>query len=149
MFTPRQRADIRSDLLAYAVEDSRISGTAITGSAAAGREDEWSDVDLAFGVSDAAGLPDVLADWTSWMYKRHCALHHVDVTAGAWIYRVFLVPGALQVDLAFAPATEFRALAPTFRLVSGEAREPRHIGEPPSDVLIGMGWLHAVHARSS
>src|SRR5665213_1487086 len=115
MFTPQERDRLRTDLLGHAVSDGRISGAAITGSAAAGREDRWSDIDLAFGVIDAAELPNALSDWTAYMYDRHLALHHLDVKSGAWIYRVFLLPSTLQIDLAFVPAAEFRALAPTFR----------------------------------
>ena len=123
MFTPEQRASLRSDLLKFAAGDRRISGTAITGSVAADREDRWSDIDLAFAVADEVSMPDVLSDWTAHMYDRHDALHHLDVRSGAWIYRVFLLRSTLQVDLAFVPATEFRALAPSFRLVSGQANE--------------------------
>ena len=68
MFTSEERDRLRSDLLEYAAKDQRISGAAITGSAAAAREDRWSDIDLAFGVSDAAELPNVLSDWTAHMY---------------------------------------------------------------------------------
>ena len=148
-FSAEQRARLRADLLEYAARDRRISGAAITGSAAAGAEDEWSDIDLALGVADSARLPDVLSDWTEHMYGQRFALHHVDVAFGAWIYRVFLLPGALQVDLAFAPAAEFRALAPSFRLMFGEASEPRHLQPPQPATLIGLAWLHALHARSS
>lgn len=149
MFTPQVRASLRSDLVEFARQDARIAAGAITGSVAAGREDEWSDVDLAFGVADAAEMPNVLADWTARMYQRHSAIHHFDVKAGAWIYRVFLLASTLQVDLAFVSASEFRALAPTFRLLFGQANEARH-GAPPSlDDLIGMGLLYALHARSS
>jgi hypothetical protein len=149
MFTPEERDRLRSDLLEHARSDPRISGAAITGSAAAGREDRWSDIDLAFGVSTAAELRDILGDWTTHMYRQHLALHHLDVISGAWVYRVFFLPGTLQVDLAFVPATEFRALAPTFRLMFGEANESRHVPPPPAGDLIGLGWLYALHARSS
>jgi hypothetical protein len=44
---------------------------------------------------------------------------------------------------------EFRALAPTFRLLFGEANEPRHSAAPRPVDLIGMAWLYALHARSS
>jgi hypothetical protein len=148
MFSPEERARVRSGILEYAARDQRISGAAITGSAAAGREDNWSDIDLAFGVGNAAELPNVLADWTAHMYDHHVALHHVDVRTGEWIYRVFLLPSTLQVDLAFVPAAEFRALAPTFRLMSGKANEPRYASVPPHGDIIGLGWLHALHARS-
>lgn len=148
MFTREQRASIRADLLEYAAHDHRVSGAAITGSAAAESEEQWSDIDLAFGLADAADQPAVLSDWTSYMYEKHLALHHLDVTAGAWIYRVFLLPGTLQVDLAFVPAAEFRPLAPTFRLIFGVANEPRHFPPPIPGSIIGLGWLYALHARS-
>jgi len=149
LFSPEQRASLRSGLLQYGEADLRIGGTAITGSAAAEREDRWSDIDLAFAVTDPADLPNVLADWTAHMYEQHQALHHCDVRAGAWIYRVFLLPDTLQVDLAFVPAAEFRALTPAFRLVSGRANEPRHAPPPVLEEIIGLGWLYALHARSS
>lgn len=149
MFTPEERACLRSHLLERAAGDPRLSGAAITGSAAAEREDRWSDIDLAFGVADAAELPNVLSDWTVHMYDRHRALHHLDVKSGAWIYRVFLLPSTLQIDLAFVSATEFRALAPTFRLVSGKAEDSRHIVPPPAADIIGFGWLYAVHAEAA
>ena len=148
MFTPEERDRLRSGLLEYAGRDQRISGAAITGSAAAHREDRWSDVDLAFGVRDAAELPNVLSDWTGHMYQQHLALHHVDVRSGGWIYRVFLLPNTLQVDIAFAPATEFRALAPTFRLMFGEANESKHVPPPLPGNIIGLAWLYALHVRS-
>ena len=148
MFNSEERDRLRSDLLEYAAKDQRISGAAITGSAAAEREDRWSDIDLAFGVSTDAELQNVLSDWTAHMYRHYLALHHLDVRSGGWIYRVFLLPSTLQVDLAFVAATEFRALAPTFRLMFGEANEARHVPPPPTGDVIGLAWLYALHARS-
>ncbi|MBL8294267.1 MAG: hypothetical protein JNN08_20650 [Bryobacterales bacterium] len=148
MFTPEERACLRSNLLEMAHNDQRITGAAITGSAAASREDQWSDVDLAFGVDTAASLPSVLADWTAHIYDRHRAVHHLDVISGPWTYRVFLLPNTLQVDLAFVVDTEFRALAPTFRLMFGKANEPRHASPPQPADIIGLAWLYALHART-
>ncbi len=74
------------------------------------------------------------------MYDQHLALHHLDVKSGAWIYRVFLLPSTLQVDLAFVSGAEFRALAPTFRLMFGRANEPRHPSPPQPLDIIGS-WL--------
>lgn len=93
-------------------------------------------------------MPVVLSDWTTRMVRDHNALHHVDVLSGAWVYRVFLLPNSLQVDLAFAPASEFRALAPTFKLMFGSANPPKHRQPPLPAGIIGMGWLYALHARS-
>ena len=148
MFTPDDRELIRGKLLEFASKDGRISGAAITGSAAVHREDRWSDIDLAFGVRDDAEMSNVIADWTAQMYDEFSALHHLDVRSGAWLYRVFILPNTLQVDLAFVPAEEFRALTPTFQLVFGEAKEPQHVAPPLAEHFIGLGWLYALHARS-
>jgi Streptomycin adenylyltransferase len=149
MFTPEERARLCSELLEFGKADARISGAALTGSLAQDREDEWSDMDLAFGVADTSNIPQILADWTAHLYDAHSVLHHFDVKAGAWTYRVFLFANTLQVDLAFVGADEFRALAPTFRRVFGKPNEPRHHPPPDSTDLIGMGWLYALHVRSA
>jgi hypothetical protein len=148
MFSPEERHRLRTELLEYAATDPRICSAAVTGSAAGAREDRWSDIDLAYAVGNAAELPMVLSEWTERMYSQYRALHHLDVKSGSWTYRVFVLSSTLQVDLAFVPATEFRALAPTFRLVFGEANEPQHVPPPAIESIIGFGWLHALHARS-
>jgi len=91
MFTPDERDRLREHLLQYGAADKRISGAAITGSAAGPGHDRWSDIDLAFGVSDPAEVPHALSDWTAHMVEHWQALHHFDVKSGAWIYRVFLL----------------------------------------------------------
>ena len=148
MFTQSERSRLQSELLQLAANDVRLSGVAITGSAAANIEDQWSDIDLAFGVADAHSVGDVISDFTARMYNQFRALHHLDVKAGAWIYRVFFLPGTLQVDLAFVPETEFRPLGQTFRLVSGKANPIQPFPIPEPKYIIGMGWLYALHARS-
>jgi hypothetical protein len=148
VFTPEERASLRAGLLNKAAADLRITGAAITGSGAADGEDRWSDIDLAFGIKDSTQMGAILSDWTEFMYARHKALHHFDVKAGGWIYRVFLLASTLQVDLAFVAAAEFRPLAASFRLVSGEAKEAQSFPELLPEDLIGMGWLYALHVRS-
>ena len=147
-FAPEERARLRSDLLECAATDLRLSGAAITGSAAAGTEDQWSDIDLAFGIRNSVELPNVVADWTAYMYERHLSLHHLDVRSGTWLYRVFLLPNTLQVDLAFVAATDFRPLAHSFRLMFGEANESGYIPPAQAGDIIGLSWLFALHARS-
>ncbi len=46
------------------------------------------------------------------------------------------------------PASDFRPLAPTFKLVFGSANEARTLPSPSAVNLIGLGWLYALHARS-
>src|SRR5712671_5214644 len=148
MFSVEQREKLRTELLREAELDSRISGAAITGSAAVGREDRWSDIDLAFAIANGNELDNVLSDWTVRMYRQSSALHHLDVRSDAWIYRMFLLPGTLQVDLAFVPAPEFRALGPTFKLVFGKAAESHTPPHSSPEELIGWAWLYAIHART-
>lgn len=149
MFTPEQRDGLRREILDRAANDDRISGGAITGSLAAGNEDRWSDIDLAFGVRKSEDFPAVLADWTAHMREQHQVLHHFDVRSGAWTYRVFFLPNTLQVDLAFVPAPEFRALSPSFKLVFGSEQEPRLASSAQPADLIGLACICALHARSS
>jgi predicted nucleotidyltransferase len=149
MYSNNERTQVRERLVSRALADSRFSGVAVCGSAAVGREDTWSDIDLAFGVAPAAGFSTTVADWTADMYDVFGSLHHVEIATGSAVYRAFLLPGTLQVDLNFVPADDFRAHGPKFRLLSGSAREQL----PPVTALApdhyaGMGWLYAMQARS-
>ncbi|MFI7067272.1 nucleotidyltransferase domain-containing protein [Kribbella sp. NPDC050124] len=149
MYTVAEREALRDALVAAARADARITGAALTGSAATGAEDEWSDVDLALGLTADADQGAVLADWTDRMYALYGAVHHTDVWSRDTVYRVFLLDSTLQVDIAFAPAGSFGAVGPSFRLLFGEAVEQPAWGEPAAVDLVGMGWLYALHARSS
>lgn len=147
---PSDRRDgIRIHLLEFARADPRVTGAAITGSAASGRQDEWSDIDLFFGVSGAE-VADVLADFTTHLYARLGALHHFDLTAGPAVYRALLLDDLLEVDLGFTPASEFRPIggAP-FMVVFGEPRAPSSRPGIEVDQLTGLIWHHVLHARSS
>ena len=149
MFSPEERETLRADLIERARRDPRISGAAITGSGSVGSLDRWSDIDLGFGVREATDLRPALDDFTEYMRREQHALDSLDVVRDPWIYRVFLLPSTLQVDLAFAPATHFGARAPSFKLVFGDAVERPHVPPPDAGELIGYGWLYALHARSS
>ncbi len=149
VFTPEERGRLRDTLISAARADGRITGAALTGSASLGAEDRWSDIDLALGVAAGTDVAGVIADWTRLMYRDHRAVHHTDVTSGATVYRVFLLASTLQVDIAFAPAAEFGPTAPTFRLLFGSAARRAVPGPPSAAELTGLGWLYALHARSS
>ncbi len=148
LFSPEHRAAVRSRILDAAKTDPRITAAALTGSAARGEEDRWSDIDLAFGVANAQ-LGTVLDDWTAMMQTEFGAAHLLDVSSGSSIYRVFLLPGSLQVDLAFTPSHDFRALGPSFRLLFGTGGSPLEVPLPPVRQLTGMGTLYLIHAHVS
>lgn len=149
VFTVEDRDRLRAALVEAARADARITAAAVTGSGALDATDEWSDIDLAFGVATGVDPGEVRADWTDLMYREHHAVDDLTLTFGATIFGVFLLADTLQVDLAFAPETEFGAVAPTFRLLFGTAVQRTPQTEPSADRLIGMGWLYALHARSS
>lgn len=149
MYTANEREDIRQALIDAAKADGRITGGAVTGSTARGEEDAWSDIDLAFSVRDGTDLVEVLDDVSSLMKRDHGALHQLDVPFGAWIYRVFLLPSTLQVDVAVVPASQFGARAPSFKLLFGEASQLPQAPAPNPEHLIAWAWLYALHARSS
>ncbi|MYW69586.1 hypothetical protein GTY65_36800 [Streptomyces sp. SID8379] len=130
-------------LLDRAESDGAVTGAALTGSGATGADDRWSDIDLVLGVREAA-LPDVRERWTLWLYEEFGALHHWDL--GATV-RVFLLPGPLEVDLTFAPESQFGPRGPQWRTVFGTAADLPPFAEPDPNVLAGLGWHHALHAR--
>ena len=149
VFTSQRREQIRGELVAAAKADSRISGAAHLGSAALGQLDRWSDIDLALGLAPDADLNQVLADWTTRLYRDYAAVATYDVRRGEILYRVFLLDNTLQVDLSFWPSNEFRAVGPKFSLIFGAAGEPIPAPVPATKDLIGMAWLYALHVRSS
>jgi len=149
VFSQRERRDLREYLVAAARVDERIGAAAVVGSAAAAREDEWSDIDLALRLAPGLEPVDVGDAWTGRMYKNCGAVDHLDVWSGSALFRVFLLSSSMQVDLSFWPSDAFAASGTSFRLLFGEANEANPSPLPTPEALIGMGWLHALHARSS
>ena len=149
MFTPDDRERIRERVFELARADDRVSGGAITGSAAAGTADRWSDVDTSFGIAEGEDLEAVLADWTAALAREFGVLHHWDLRVGSTIYRVLLMPGGLELNIVVTPAAEFGAQGPNFRLLFGESVE--HPPAPPPDLglLIGWAWVYALSARTA
>ncbi|MDQ6637688.1 MAG: hypothetical protein M3Y62_07880 [Candidatus Dormibacteraeota bacterium] len=125
VFKAEDRERVRSRLLEWARADKLITGAAITGSGAQGGEDDWSDIDLIFGIEGADPMT-VLGDWTRRMQGEFEALDLFDLRSGATIYRVFLLPTGLEVDLAVAPAAEFGATGPHFRTIFGAGVDRPH-----------------------
>jgi hypothetical protein len=146
VFTLEDRERVHDRVLELAHADPRVVAGAVVGGLASGG-DRWSDLDLTFGVADGVPVAEVLADWTAELVRELDAVHLFDLPSGAAIYRVFLLPGCLQVDLSFAPSSEFGARGPSFALLFGDAVELPH-GEPPSaHDLFGLGVHHAVRSR--
>ena len=60
---------------------------------------------------------------------------------------MFLLPGCLQVDLSFTPASAFGARGPRFRLLFGSAVDLPQAAPSSANDLFGLGVHHAVRAR--
>ena len=161
MFTVEQRDGLREYLLRLAEEDVRVVAGAAVGSLAVDGGDRFSDLDLTFGIADDVSIVEVLDDWTRTLIRQRDAVHLVDLERRPTIYRVFLLPNALQFDLSLTPAAEFRPAGPRFRLLFGqtsadeqEARARRVPGAlfiPTPSVahdVFGWGVIYALHARA-
>src|SRR5437588_1761644 len=116
MFTEDERERVREHLIHLARHDERIVAAAAVGGSA-GESDRWSDLDLTFSVAEGVPVDAVLAHWTDTLVADFGAVVLFDLPHLSSIYRVFLLPGALQVDLSFTPEREFGALGPRFLLL--------------------------------
>ena len=147
-------------MLQLAEEDERVVAGAAVGSLADGSGDKFSDLDLTFGIAVDVPVADVLDDWTRTLTEELDAAQLADLQAGPTIYRVFLLPDALQFDLSMTPAKEFRPAGPRFQLLFGEtaADEPEAPRRSPGGLFIptpavagdifGWGVIYALHARA-
>lgn len=147
MFTVEERARVRERLVELARADERIESAAEVGSSALGGGDRWSDLDLTFGLAEGASMEVVLADWTARVQREFDALVLFDLPFRSSIYRVFLLPGSLQVDLSFTPGPEFGAHGRGFALLFGVAARHDEVPRPAPRDLLGVGVHHAVRGR--
>jgi hypothetical protein len=159
VFTVAQRDLLRERVLRLAERDDRVVAGAAVGSLAVDEGDRFSDLDLTFGIADEVPVAAVLADWTSTLVDELGALQLVDLARGSTVYRVFLLPEALQFDLSMTPASLFRPAGPRFSLLfgttaSGEPAAPPRVGEiaiptpATASDLFGWGVIYALHARA-
>jgi len=148
MFTPEQRDHARDRVLELARSDPRVTAGALIGSTSVGAGDAWSDIDITFGVADDVSPDDVLRDWTKLFSHEFGVLDHFDLRAGSSIYRVFLLPSGLEIDVSVTPQRDFALRGSRARLLFGSARQAPDAPPPDRRHLIGMGWHHILHARS-
>lgn len=147
-------------MLLLAEEDERVVAGAAVGSLAVGSGDRFSDLDLTFGIADGVPVSHVLDDWTCTLTEELDAVQLADLEAGPTVYRVFLLPDALQFDLSMTSATEFRPAGPRFQLLFGttaadesevrrRSRGSLFIPTPPvAEDILGWGVIYALHARA-
>ena len=147
MFSVKEREHIRERVLQMAASDSRVVAGAVVGSLALEQGDRWSDLDLTFAVAKQIPISEVLEDWTRSLVEEFEAVTLFDLPSGPSIYRVFLLPGCLQFDLSFTPASKFGATGPKFKLLFGRAVEKPYTPPPSARELFGYAVHHALRAR--
>jgi hypothetical protein len=147
VFTVEFRDRVRDRVLELARNDARVVAGAAVGSSALGGGDRWSDLDLTFGVEGDVPITEVADDWGAVLLGELDGIHLFDLWRESAMYRVFLLPGCLQVDLSFAPASEFGARGPGFSLLFGTAVALPTPPEPQREELFGLAVHHAVRAR--
>lgn len=148
MFSVEDRERIRDKIVEMSKADQRLLAGALIGSTAGGRGDRWSDLDLTFGLADKASIDDVLADWTKRLATEFGAVHLFDLPHLSTIYRVFLFPGNLQVDLSFTPGNKFLGKGLKHDVLFGNPQE-RDAATPTSPKqFFGLAVVYLLHARA-
>jgi hypothetical protein len=148
VFSSHDRDHVRDRILALASSDPRVVGGAVLGSFAIDEGDDWSDLDLMFAVADGVPITDVLEAWSRTIVRAFDATALFDLPSGPIIYRVFLFPDDLELDLSFTPASTFGADGPKFKLLFGDAVDVAESPPVAATELFGYAVHHAFHARA-
>src|SRR5436309_4503277 len=148
MFTVEERDLVRNRIVQMSRADPRLVGGALVGSTAGGGGDRWSDLDLTFGLADGAAIDDVLADWTARLVNEFQAVHLFDLTHLSTIYRVFLLPNNLQVDLSFTPGNKFLGKGLKYDLLFGKALERDPAKPASAEQTFGLAVVYLLHAHA-
>lgn len=154
MFTIQFRDEVREKIISKAKGDSRIVSAAVIGSYAQGTVDRWSDIDLTFGVDESFPTSSLINLWTNYVAEEFKGIVLFDIQAGKTIYRVFILPGCLQVDLSFSPSSDFGAIGPHFKLLYGKQDEKLNDNNKiensqpqPTQEMFGYMVHHILRAR--
>lgn len=147
VFSIDDRNRLRDRVLDMAASDPRVVAGAVLGSLAHDEGDRWSDLDLMFAVADDVLVTEVLEAWSVTIVREFGAVRLFDLPRGPIIYRVFLLPDCLELDLSFSPASEFGPGGPRFRLLFGQAVEQSDELPTSAEELLGYAVHHALHAR--
>src|SRR4051794_10331797 len=75
-------------------------------------------------------------------------VHLFDLPSGAIVYRVFILPNCLELDLSLTPVAAFGPVGKKVRLLFGKTSEQPE--EPPvqAEELLGYAVHYRLHARA-
>ncbi len=148
MFTVEERDLVRKRLVQMSRADPRLVAGAMIGSTAGGGGDRWSDLDLTFGLADGVAIDEVLADWTAHFVNEFNAVSIFDLPHLSTIYRVFLLPSNLQVDLSFTLGSKFLGKGLKFDLLFGKALERDPAKPASAEQTFGLAVVYLLHAHA-
>ena len=148
-YSIEDRRSIQVFLIEKARSDPRISDAALVGSESVGKSDRWSDIDLTFGVSDNIDLKELMADWSAVLEKEFRTEQLFDLVYEQSVYRVFLTPECLQIDLSFTPTSYFGAITENFKLIFGKEKERAKKKLPEAQIVYGYFVLYTLKSRSA
>jgi len=159
VFTAERREAVLQRMLRLGEDDDRIVAGAVVGSLAIDAADRFSDIDVKFGVTSTVAVSEVIEDWTATIVGELAAVRLVDLFRDPAYYRIFLLPGGLQLDLSMTPEMHFRPAGKKFRLVFGSTadRQPASsasvgdlfISTPRTAAdIFGWGVVYALHAHA-
>lgn len=149
MFTVEERDRVRDRVLAIAQNDPRVTSGALIGSTSGGEGDRWSDIDITFGITDDTNPETILDDWTAIYEREFGALHYWDLPFASSVYRVFLLPSSLEIDVSVTPQKDFARRGSSFRLLFGKHRTQETPPLPSARYVAGLCWHHLLHVRSN
>jgi predicted nucleotidyltransferase len=128
MFTATERERVQRRLVEIAESDPHIVAAALVGSLAAGQGDEWSDIDITFGVDESFAIADVIDDWSRTMSDEFNAVTLLDLTVrgttycGRWIARNFFAHSTARSAPCSVSRTMFEMLRKEWNLSCARLR---------------------------
>ena len=153
IFTPSDRDAALPRVLELFEADRRVDSAVVTGSVGSGREDRWSDIDVAGVVTEGESCERVAADWVELTYREWPVAHHYETSFGTTLVRGFLLSSGLVLDLAFTPSADFEVWAPvrvafdrTGTATRAAAAWQPWSPEPDWGGEAGFAWHDVVHA---
>ncbi|MBK9247889.1 MAG: nucleotidyltransferase domain-containing protein [Ignavibacteria bacterium] len=147
LFTIEKREEIRNAIISNVKSDNRIVSAAVIGSYSRGEVDRWSDIDLTFGIDETVPTNTVMDSMTEYMIQEFQAVVLFDISRGTTMYRVFILPGCLQVDLSFSSVSHFGAVGSHFTLLYGSSLEKPQPMPQKTRELFGYMIHHLLRAK--
>lgn len=153
IFSADDREAVLSRVLELGEADHRLEAAVLTGSIGSDSADRWSDIDVAFVVSDTESCEMIAEDWKEGCYRSLPVAHHYETAFGTTLVRGFLLDNGLEVDISFTPSAEFTVWSPVSVVFDRRGRTTQIAAVPEEWVptpdwqgQAGFAWHDVLHA---